>query len=141
MRNKFDDIVQLFDEVESLVSGYWDFHFPTPSTVWSPATDVFVAGDEVFILVEVPGVARQDLRVAVTPVIVEVSGIRPTPEFFRRGTSFYELELPYGVFRKRVALPCRIDPQRTIVELEAGLLTLRLLRAGARRANSGRKGP
>jgi HSP20 family protein len=126
MRHDIDDIVQLFDEVESLVAGFWEFQFPSAGGIWSPATDVFVAGQEVIVLVEVPGVARKDLKVAISPVLLEVSGLRPTPEFFSRGTNFYELEIAYGAFRKRIALPARVDPRRVKTQLRDGLLSLRL---------------
>ena len=58
MRHDIDDIVQFFDEVESLVASFWEFQFPSAGGIWSPATDVFIAGEEVIVLVEVPGVAR-----------------------------------------------------------------------------------
>ena len=133
MRLDIDDIVQFFDEVESLVSGLWEFQFPETGGIWSPATDVFIAGDEVIVLVEVAGVARANLHVAISPVLLEVSGSRPTPDFFRRGTNFYELEIPYGAFRKRIALPARVEPRRVKTQLKDGLLTLRLPRSAARR--------
>ena len=132
MSRRIDDMIQFFDEVESLVASFWEFQFPSAGGVWSPATDVFVAGDEVYVLVEVPGVARKNLKIAVSPVLIEVSGIRPSPSFFRRGTSFYELEIPYGAFRKRIALPARVDPRRLKAVLKDGLLTLRLPRAATR---------
>ncbi|MEO0108115.1 MAG: Hsp20/alpha crystallin family protein [candidate division WOR-3 bacterium] len=132
MLRELDDIIQLFDEAEALVASFWEFQFPSSGMTWSPATDVFLAGDVVHVRVEVPGVARKDLKIAVSPVLIEVSGFRPTPASFRNGTSFYELEIPYGVFRKRIALPCRVNPQEVTGELEAGLLTLVLPKAGAR---------
>jgi HSP20 family protein len=140
MRRKISDIVQLFDEVESLMADLWEFNFPSAESFWCPATDVFVAGDEVYVILEVPGVARRDMKVAVSPVLVEVSGVRPTPSCFRRGTSFYELELPRGVFRKRIALPCRTDPHRLELTLEDGLLTLKLPRVAARKDDENKKG-
>jgi HSP20 family protein len=124
MRQRLTEAIQIFDEVEALVAGFWEFQFPAVTPTWSPATDVFVSRDEVCIRVEVPGVARKDLKIAVSPVVLEISGFRPTPESFRRGTSFYELEIPYGVFRKRVALPCRVVPKEIRAVLVDGLLTV-----------------
>lgn len=131
MRTGYEDIVQLFDEVESLMTSFWEFHFPSLTMTWSPATDVFVDGEEVYIVVELPGILRRDLKIAVSPVLVEVSGMRRTPGLFRQGTSFYELEIPHGVFRKRVALPCRTEPRKLKLTLKDGMLTLRLPRARA----------
>jgi HSP20 family protein len=140
VRSGFDDIVQFFDEVESLMASFWEFQFPSLAMTWSPATDVFVAGEEVYIVVELPGILRRDLKIAVSPVLVEVSGMRRTPPYFGRGTSFYELEIPHGVFRKRIALPCRIEPRRLKLALKDGLLTLRLPRAKAQPVLEDKKG-
>ena len=140
MRPGHDDIVQLFDEVESLMASFWEFHFPSLTMTWSPATDVFVDGNDVFIMVELPGILRRDLKIAVSPVLVEVSGMRRKPGLFRQGTSFYELEIPHGVFRKRVALPCRTEPRRLKLTLKDGMLTLRLPRAKAQPVPVEKKG-
>jgi HSP20 family protein len=140
MRPANGDIVQLFDEVESLMTSFWEFHFPSLTMTWSPATDVFLAGDQVYIVVELPGILRRDLKIAVSPVLVEVSGLRRTPGFFGQGTSFYELEISHGVFRKRIALPCRTEPRRLKVALKDGMLTMRLPRAKTQPALGEKKG-
>jgi len=140
MRPGHEDIVQLFDEVESLMASFWEFHFPSLTMTWSPATDVFVDGNDVFIMVELPGILRRDLKIAVSPVLVEVSGMRRKPGLFQQGTSFYELEIPHGVFRKRVALPCRTEPRRLKLTLKDGMLTLRLPRAKAQPVPVEKKG-
>jgi HSP20 family protein len=133
MRSRLEDIVQFFDEVESAVAGFWELQMPSVGSIWSPATDVFMTSDEVCLIVEVPGVERENLKIAVSPVLVEVSGVRPTPDLFRRAASFYELEIAYGVFRKRIALPCRVVPRGVKAELKDGVLSLRLRRSAPQR--------
>lgn len=129
MTRRTDCLIQLFDEVESLMSGLMEFQFPAVENFWSPATDVFTTADEVGIILELPGVPSAELKVAVSPVIVEISGVRPTPQFFSRALSFYEMEIPHGAFRKRIALPCRVDVRRARADFQDGLLTLHLPRA------------
>jgi HSP20 family protein len=129
MSRRFDDVIELFDEVESLVASFWEFQFPPTPSIWSPETDVFQTEDCVRVIVQIPGVARRDLKIAVSPVLLEVTGTRPRPAFFSQGQSFYELGIAYGVFRKRIALPCRVDPQGIRMSLREGLLMLRLPRA------------
>lgn len=126
MSRRIDDIIQFFDEVESLMASVWEFQFASPRGSWSPATDVFVTDDEVNVLMDLPGVEQQNMSIAISPVLLEVSGYRPSPAAFRHGTSFHELEIPYGVFRKRIVLPVRVDPRRMKAVLKDGLLTLRL---------------
>ena len=137
MSRRYDDIIELFDEVESLVTSFWEFQFPATPSIWSPETDVFMTDDCVHVIVLVPGVSRRDLRIAVSPVLLEVTGSRPRPGFFSQGRNFYELEIAYGVFRKRIALPCRVDPQGIKLNLREGLLSLTLPKAAVRPKKGG----
>jgi HSP20 family molecular chaperone IbpA len=56
------------------------------------------------------------------------------PSRVRRGVSFYESQIPYGGFEKRVNLPFPVNPDSFKVELKDGVLSLELDRAaiGAR---------
>lgn len=75
---------------------------------WEPPVDLYEHGNELRLLVALPGVAAEQLEVVLeqglTEVTIVVRGERPVPAELRGG-SIHRLEIPYGRFERRVALP------------------------------------
>ena len=95
---------------------------------WEPPMDVVETEGELWILVALPGVAAEDLEVAVDQGVVIIAGVRPMPEPFRDGV-VHRLEIPYGRFERRVSLPPgRYETGRR--DLIDGCLTLSLRKLG-----------
>jgi HSP20 family protein len=72
--------------------------------VWEPPADVFEDESDVVIVVALPGVApeRIDVKIGQGVLIVRAERVVPfagTPRVVRR------LEIPYGRFERRIALP------------------------------------
>ncbi|MEO0108415.1 MAG: Hsp20/alpha crystallin family protein [candidate division WOR-3 bacterium] len=132
MARSLADIIQFFDELEATVVSLWDGQSSASSSFWSPATDVYTTEQYVNVIVELAGVERENLKILVSPLVLEVSGTRPTPASFHKAQNFYGLEIAYGLFRKRITLPCRVEPRAVRTQLKDGLLRLRLRRAQTR---------
>jgi len=98
--------------------------------VWQPLADLFVTEKKVHLLVEIPGVEVSDIRLTVGPTSVQITGRKRVPDVVKRGVSFYEAEIPYGEFDKRVRLPFPVNPESYKIEVENGVLSLVLDRAG-----------
>ena len=95
---------------------------PTPG--WEPPIDVFETAVGVEIIVALPGVEAQDLKVELVGSEIVVSGYRRLPEF-RRETAIHRLEIPHGRFERRIALSMgRLELKRS--DLESGCLRLAL---------------
>ena len=47
---------------------------------WSPPWDVYEEDTDLVVLVEVPGVAKEDVKVEMAEGIMTVTGSRPAPE-------------------------------------------------------------
>ena len=92
--------------------------------VWEPPVDVFEDEAEIVIVVAMPGVAAERVQVTHEAGTLIVRGVRPlSPSGSRH--RIRQLEIPYGAFERRIALP----PQRLEIgspELAQGCLTLRL---------------
>ncbi len=95
-----------------------------PAPVWEPPVDVFEDGHELVVVVALPGVAAENVELASEPGALVVRAERPLP---LRGTrhAVRQLEIPYGFFERRVALP---EGRFEIAshELTHGCLLLRL---------------
>ena len=101
---------------------------PRGQAVWEPPADVFEDGREVVIVVAMPGVPAESVEVIVDAGTLTVRGERPFPAN-ASGCAVRQLELPYGYFERRLALPpgsFTLDSH----ELSHGCLVLRFRKHG-----------
>lgn len=71
---------------------------------WEPPVDVYQSGDELWILVAVPGVAHEAVEVLIEETVLIVRGERPLPRP-AQGAVIHRLEIPHGHFERRIGLP------------------------------------
>jgi HSP20 family molecular chaperone IbpA len=94
---------------------------------WEPPVDLYENARQLKLIVALPGVTPQQVEVALAPDgLIIVRGERPLPADSRRA-SIHRLEIPYGRFERRIALPAggfELIDQR----LEHGCLVLELRR-------------
>ncbi|MEO8484815.1 MAG: Hsp20/alpha crystallin family protein [Betaproteobacteria bacterium] len=96
---------------------------------WEPPADVFEDEREIVVVVAMPGVPAERVQVVSEPGALVVRGVRPLP-FTGSRRKVVRLEIPYGAFERRIALP----PGTFHLghpELAEGCLVLRLTRTGA----------
>ena len=101
---------------------------PRPPS-WAPPVSVFARQGEVIITVDLPGVSRENVTVAATPLAIAVTGRRPVP-YNEPGTRVASAESPVGTFRREIALPGDVDVTQLTATLKEGVLELRAPRAG-----------
>jgi len=114
-------VIRILEEAETLLLEWGE-----RETRWTPPTDLFVTQGYVWVTFEIPGVSEDDLSISISPTMVYIQGVRRAPEEFSQGITFYNLEIPYGAFERKVTLPCPIDPTNLQFKFERGILTLRL---------------
>lgn len=94
--------------------------------LWEPPVDVFENDHEVVIVVAIPGVVAGDVQVLKEPGVLIVRAHRPAP-FSGLRHAVRQLEIPYGRFERRIALPfARLEPFSS--ELADGCLIVRFNR-------------
>jgi HSP20 family molecular chaperone IbpA len=99
---------------------------PASQALWEPPADVFEDEREVVVVVALPGVAAERVEVEAVPGAIVVRAERPLP-FAGRQCAVRQLEIPYGWFERRVAVPAgRFEVASH--ELTHGCLVLRLSR-------------
>jgi HSP20 family molecular chaperone IbpA len=125
-RESFKDIIKFFDDVAALVDELFDNELESPfvNAYFNPPTDIFETATKVFVVFEIPGVDKNDLHIAVGPTMVLIQGVKRPSASMQQGASFYNLDISYGIFKKRVYLPSRIVLNSVQVSLENGLLTM-----------------
>jgi len=103
-----------------------------PGSEWSPAIDVFEFRDRLVVVMEVPGLPPESLRVVFRERDLVLSGERRA----RRtgaGATYLCLERPHGRFERTIPLDAPLDVARARASLASGLLTVTLPRLRERR--------
>lgn len=99
-----------------------------PTAAWEPPVDVFENDVEIVVVVAMPGVNAERVRVVSEPGALTVHGVRVLP-FGGARYALRRLEIPYGAFERRIALPSGAF-EAGPPELSHGCLLLRLRKLG-----------
>jgi HSP20 family molecular chaperone IbpA len=120
------EALELLQDAERLQRQFFRIGVIQGAPCWEPPVDLYEVGDELRLLVALPGVAAQQLQVVLAPNSVIVRGERSLPAISRRA-AIHRLEIPYGQFERRISLPAggfELIDQR----LEHGCLVLTMRR-------------
>lgn len=82
------------------------FHLSTAQTgrpTWEPPVDIFETEQELFVVIALPGVTPDSVRVVIDGGELFVIGERPLPALSRAAVR--RLEIPYGRFERHIDLP------------------------------------
>jgi HSP20 family protein len=117
---------RLHEELEQLFDDLWRVpRFAGARRGFRPEIDVFRTEDprELNVVVDVAGVDLEHVHVVVSDRTLVVTGERPR-EHPQCPRSYYHLEIQYGPFERRIALPESVDAGAARAEYERGLLTI-----------------
>jgi HSP20 family molecular chaperone IbpA len=119
---------ELLAETERLHRRFFSLAAVETAPAWEPPVDVFEDEREIVVVVAMPGVAAERIQVTHDGGTLVVRGTRPLPF---GGTRFRlrQLEIPYGPFERRLALPAGTFEVGG-PELVQGCLVLRLRKRG-----------
>jgi HSP20 family protein len=88
---------------------------------WAPAVDVVETADAYLLLVELPGVRREDVQLQIRERRLEISGRRSPPGEHR---NFLRMERSYGPFRRAFELGAPVDADGVTAALAQGILRI-----------------
>ncbi len=103
--------------------------------VGAPNVDVLETDDTVELLVELPGVRREDLKIECAGKLVTVAGQRSTSSVLAApGARFERVERPSGAFRRQIELDRTVHSGQATACLERGVLRISFPRITDQRA-------
>jgi HSP20 family protein len=125
MTQRKDPIDRLQSEVQELIDELWQVpRFSCLRRGFRPQVDVVRTDDpdEFQVIVELPGVDPDDVRLYADDETLVVTGER------RRACSgrYFHMEIDFGPFQRRIQFPERVDPGAARAEYRRGLLTISL---------------
>ncbi|MDQ6894352.1 MAG: Hsp20/alpha crystallin family protein [Acidobacteriota bacterium] len=94
------------------------------ATSWDPNVDVMDDGQKLRVLIEVPGIDPEDVRVMVRGRVLTVRGTKKGRTRTRGGLRFFCMERYFGGFVKSVALPRAVNTHQARTLLKDGLLEI-----------------
>lgn len=116
---------ELLDQAERMHRQFFRLAAPERTqAVWEPPVDVFEDEREIIVVVALPGVAVERVEIAYEPGMLVVRATRRIA-FVGSPRAVRRLEIPYGLFERRIPLPeGRLDAGTS--EYVDGCLILRL---------------
>ncbi len=92
-----------------------------------PPINVFQQGEDIVVIIELPGIDRNDLHVHAQENTIRISGRKAVD--FPEGVSVHRRERISGEFNRTLTLPVQLDPDGIKAEYRDGILALFLPRA------------
>jgi HSP20 family protein len=115
---------RLLDEAERLKREFFRPAALEREAGWEPPVDLFETEEAIWIVVALPGVEADRVRVVVEGDLLSVEGVRRLPAVLQEAR-IHRMEIPHGRFLRRIRLPAlRLALDRR--ELVEGCLFLSL---------------
>jgi len=119
-----DQLTTLRDEINRFFEP-GAFNGGSQFNMWSPVLDVAEDKENVVVTVELPGMKREEIDIALHDGMLSISGERKDEKKSGEGES-YRLERYYGRFQRTVALPKPVNSETVKATYKDGILTVTL---------------
>jgi HSP20 family protein len=126
LTDPFDALFNLQRELEARLQSGWLRDLTTSRGPYPPI-NVFQQGENILVIVELPGVDKDDLQVQVKDSTIHISGRKAVE--FPEEVSVHRRERVWGDFDRTLSLPVQLDPEGIKAEYRDGILALFLARA------------
>ena len=129
LSSAFDRLAALREDMDRLFDSPFPSFFRTPSCFrsWSPALDVYQNKDNFTVVVELPGLKKEEIDVSIHGDVLTISVERKAEE--KKGEQDFRTERFYGSFQRTVTLPAAVDAKQVKASYQDGILTVVLAKA------------
>jgi HSP20 family protein len=98
------------------------------NAVWAPLTDIYEDENNYSIKIDLPGVAKDDLKISYENGALAVSGERKS-EKETKDAKYHRVERTYGKFYRSFALPQQVNQDKIEAEFSNGQLEITIPKA------------
>jgi HSP20 family protein len=97
-----------------------------------PAVDISETESAVRVTVELPGLAKEDVKITVEDGVLSISGEKrfeeeaPAEGKGRKDRTYHRIERFYGAFQRSLTLPRGVDANAAEASFQNGVLTIEL---------------
>jgi HSP20 family protein len=97
----------------------------TLASAWTPSCDVFEDKENLKIVLELPGVKQEDVKISVENQILTIRGEKKQIAE-ENSERWHRYERTYGSFERTFTLPSSVDAERVQATVDHGVLTVTL---------------
>jgi HSP20 family protein len=98
---------------------------------WTPAIDVYETDDRYVVAAEVPGLARENIDLALEDSRLTIRGQRIDRSAAGTVVHFHQVERGHGAFARTFEFASKIDTEAVSADLAQGVLTITLPKAAS----------
>jgi HSP20 family protein len=109
----------------------WPFqsgHNGSLTSSWLPACDVFEDKEAVKIVLEIPGVRPEDVKISLENDLLTIRGEK-RQQAEEKSERVHRYERSYGNFQRTFSPPTTVDPEKVAATCEHGILTVTIPKA------------
>lgn len=124
----FQSLRRLNTLLDEVLGAPWGTEWGTNGTItaaWTPACDIFEGKDQLKIVVELPGVKPEDVKLSIENNLLTIRGEKKQVAE-ETSDRVHRYERIYGQFERAFALPSTVDADRVEAQFENGVLTVLL---------------
>lgn len=135
MRDPFTFFDTLQDELTRLWGQTWPLmprqlvRAPSPiaelTTTWAPRVDVFEKNGDIVVKAELPGVAKEDVKLTIDEDELVIEGERHSEKEVEE-KDFYRMERSYGSFYRRIPMPAGVQAEQVKATFADGVLEVHI---------------
>ncbi len=92
----------------------------TQQQLWAPRLEAYAKDGDLILHADLPGVSLEDVDITLDGNVLTISGERKVTA--EEGVNYYLNELPYGAFRRSVAVPEGVDADSIKARFQHGVL-------------------
>jgi len=122
---KFEPMKE-FETLHDRIQKYFD-DFPAYgfkySDSFSPKIDISEGEKNINVVAEIPGVAKNDIKITLQDNIITIEGTKKKEEV-KKNENFYRSERSYGSFKRCFTLPAEVDSDNIEAKFENGVLNI-----------------
>ena len=96
----------------------------TSGSSWDPNVDIVDDGENVRVLIELPGIEAEDVTLTIRGRVLTARGSKRRRIRTREGIRFFCMERYFGTFVKSVPLPRPVNTHRAVAKLKNGVLEI-----------------
>lgn len=96
----------------------------TSGSSWDPNVDILDDGENVRVLIELPGIEAEDVSLTIRGRVLTARGSKRGRIRTREGIRFFCMERYFGAFVKSVPLPRPVNTHRAVAKLKNGVLEI-----------------
>lgn len=121
----FRDMLNLRADMDKVFSSFFGGFIEEREGFWAPVIDIEEDRDSIIVEAEIPGMKKEDIKVAVHGNILSITGERKQ-EGETKNKTFHRIERAYGKFSRTITLPADVDADKVKASYKDGILKIKL---------------